>query len=239
VNDPRSAAARLLTRAGWLAVLVPALGMSCWSLFYVARSWGVPPWIAVGVSACFDGLAIVAADLALRYARTHGDSGLGARLTMLAAMAVSAYLNSQHAAIVHAPWAARVLYAGPPVAACLAFELAMRYQRRGALRAAGRVAPALPMFGRMAWCLFPLRTMRALRSVVAQKIDRVEAEATGRDRRPVLAPADVRKVRAWAKSRGLNVAESGPLPDHVLQAYAAATAAVNGHPLALTGKDQP
>jgi hypothetical protein len=238
VTDSRSLAARLLTRVGWLAVLVPALGMSCWSLFYVARSWGVPPWIAVGVSACFDGLAIVAADLALRYARTHGDSGLGARLTMLAAMAVSAYLNSQHAAIVGAPWPARVLYAGPPVAACLAFELSMRYQRRGALRAAGRVAPAMPVFGRAAWALFPVRTTRALRAVVARKIERVEAEAAGRDLRPVLAPAEARRVRAWARTQGLAVAAAGPVPDHIAQAYVAAVAGANGHPLrAISGKD--
>lgn len=233
MNDPRPALSRLLTRMDWLAVLVPALGMSCWSLYFVARSWGVPPWIAGGVSACFDGLALVCADLALRYARTHGDSGLGARLVMLAAMAVSAYLNSQHALIDHDPWAARVLYAGPPVAAVLAFELAMRYQRRGALRAAGRVAPALPVYGRMAWALFPLRTMRSLRAVVAQKIEHTEAEATGRSARPVLDPADARRVRAWARQNGMNVAASGPLPEHVIAAHAAALTSSNGHLRAL------
>src|SRR5450755_1656788 len=71
---------RMLGRVGWIVVAVSALSLSAWSLYYVGRHYGLPIPLAAIVSAAFDGAAIVCADLTLKYARTHGDSGLGPRV---------------------------------------------------------------------------------------------------------------------------------------------------------------
>ena len=60
----------LIKRAAWVLVAGFALGLSWWSLAYVARSWGVPWLLSWIVSAVFDGVALICADLALRAART-------------------------------------------------------------------------------------------------------------------------------------------------------------------------
>lgn len=174
---PRVRLDQVVNRAGWLTVVTTALTLSAWSLYWVARRYGLPIPLACIVSASFDGSAIVCADLALRYARTNGDSGLGPRLGVFTLAGLSAYLNMQHAVIAHDPGPARILFAAPPVIAVTLFEFHSRWERRSALRRAGRVPAAVPVFGRWAWMLFPLRTPKLLRRVVGSRMAGIETQA--------------------------------------------------------------
>jgi hypothetical protein len=218
---------KLLSRIGWLVVAGAALSLSAYSLYWVGIHYGLPPILAGLVSAAFDGAALVCADLALRYARSHGDSGFGPRLGVFILAGASAYLNMQHAIINGDPPAARVLYAAPPITAIAIYELHIRWERRGALRKAGRVPAALPAFGRYAWLLFPLRTLGVMRRIVAHRLNVLETNA-GVSRSisgvsgsmPELdGTPDQRMVRVWARMQGLPVGERGPIPAQITERY--------------------
>ena len=157
------------SRFGWLTILGAALTLSCYSLFYIARSWGVPIPIAAIVSAAFDGIAITCADYSLKYARV-GQSGTSARLATFLFAGLSAYINSQHATIGHEIGPAKLFWAAPPIGAVIVYELHIRWERRRALANAGRVAPDLPVMGKWAWALFPIRTYRLARTVVRYRM---------------------------------------------------------------------
>jgi len=159
-----------LYRIAWPLVLVTALAVSAWSLFWVARYFGVPLLLAVPVSIAFDGAAIVAAYGAQRYA-TSPDSGLGPRLTMVVILAASVYLNIEHAALAGYGGPARVLFAAPGITTVLLFEHERAWSSREARRDAGRIAPALPVVGRAAWVFHPVRAVAVLSRVAGQHLD--------------------------------------------------------------------
>ena len=155
-------------RAAWVLVAAFALGLSWWSLAYVARSWGVPGPLSWVVSAVFDGVALICADLALRAAR-NGDSTFAPSSALVIFAALSAWFNSYHARLVGLPWPAQVFYATPPLAAIVVTELQLRHDRRAALRARGRVADPLPAFGGATWLHKPWSTYFGLRKVIAHR----------------------------------------------------------------------
>lgn len=230
-NRARSLFRAAVTRSGWLIVTGACLTLSAWSLYFVARHYGVPAPIAVIVSACFDGAAILSADLALRYARSS-DSGTGPRLGVLAFAGLSGWLNSQHAVMVHDPSPARVLYAAPPVIAVIIFEFHTRFERRAALRNAGRVPAALPALGRWAWVLFPLRSLGTIRAIVAYRLSVIRARnMPGGPVTVPAVPASPRVIRQWARSAGISVPARGKLPAEIIAAYKSGTDvfSMNGH----------
>jgi hypothetical protein len=155
-------------RAAWVLVAAFALGLSWWSLAYVARSWGVPGPLSWVVSAVFDGVALICADLALRAAR-NGDSTFAPSTALVVFAGLSAWFNSQHAQLTGLGPAAQVFYACPPVAAVVVTELQLRHDRRAALRAAGRVADPLPVFGGAMWLHKPYSTYKGLRLVLRHR----------------------------------------------------------------------
>lgn len=217
---------KMLGGIGWIIVAVAALALSAWSLFYVARYYGLPIPLAAIVSTVFDGAAIVCGDLALKYARTHGDGGFGPRMSVFILGGISAFLNMQHAVISHDPFAARILYAIPPIVAVILFEFHSKYERRGALRKAGRIAKSLPVFGRWAWMLFPIRTIKTMRSIVANRseiIARAELPRENYDNDYETARISVnpREVRMWALAKGIQIADRGRIPGVVTMAYLA------------------
>jgi Lsr2/Protein of unknown function (DUF2637) len=223
----------ILSHVGWLVVVTAALALSAWSLFWVARDYGLPVPLAILVSAAFDGAAMVCADLALKYARTNGDSGFGPRLGVLTLASMSAYLNMQHASLLHDPFAARILYAVPPLTAVTLFEFHSRYERRTALRRAGRVAESLPVFGRWSWILFPKKTLVALRSIIACRLERAVMQTRVSDNALTVSQtralsngtADQQTIRDWAKAKGYSVGERGPIPQIVRDEYLTAITA--------------
>lgn len=166
-----------IKRAAWVLVAGFALGLSWWSLAYVARSWGVPSLLSWVVSAVFDGVALICADLALRAAR-NGDSTFAPSACLVIFAGLSAWFNSQHAQLAGLGVAARVFYATPPVAAVVVTELQLRHDRRAALRAAGRVADPLPAFGGAMWLHKPYSTYKGLRDVLRHRQARQIERAT-------------------------------------------------------------
>lgn len=225
----------VLSRFGWLAVAGAALAISTWSLYWVGRHFGLPEPIAWLVSMSFDGAALVCADIALRYARTHGDSGLVARFFVIVFAGCSAYLNSAHAGLAGLGTPARVLFAVPPVVAVVVFEVHDRFERRTALRAAGRSAAALPAFGVWAWALFPFKTLRAVREIVEYRLGTAVSLATGElsgsvrktlrgvsrtgsELGETLEP-DHRTLRSWARGQGLPVNPTGPVRTEVVEMW--------------------
>ncbi|MEE4587049.1 MULTISPECIES: DUF2637 domain-containing protein [Streptomyces violaceusniger group] len=152
-------------------VLLVALTLSWWSLYTLAvESFGVPKLLAAGISVAFDGAALVCADLASKYARSP-DSGLGTRLATYALIGTSAFLNVSHAQLLGYGLAGQVLFGAPPVIAGVLFELGLKWEHRQSLRARGRVAEAMPVFGRLSWLMFPRKTLKGFRLVLLSRLE--------------------------------------------------------------------
>lgn len=166
-----------IRRASWIAVVAVAVGLSNWSLAYVAQHWGVNVRLAYAVSVVFDGVALQCADLALRAARC-GDSTFAPSGALLLFAGLSAWFNSYHAQLAGLPWPARVFYATPPVAAVLVTELQLRADRRDALRARGRIADPLPALGGATWLNMPWPAYAAQRKVMRHRLGEKMSRAT-------------------------------------------------------------
>ncbi|MFF7555527.1 DUF2637 domain-containing protein [Streptomyces olivaceus] len=151
-------------------VLLVALALSWWSLSTLAISYGVPEYLAWGISLAFDGAALVTADLASKYARSP-DSGAGPRLMTYALIAVSVFLNVSHAQMLGYGLAGQVLFGAPPVIAGVLFELGLKWEHRQSLRERGRVAEAMPVFGKLSWLMFPRKTLKAFRLVLVSRLE--------------------------------------------------------------------
>ncbi len=157
--------------AGFVLVLIVALGLSWWSLMTLATDFfGLPQWLAWSVSLAFDGAAIFTAALASEYAKSE-DSGLFARLATLAFVAASAWLNWNHAGMMALPLAGKVFFAAPPIAAGLLFELMLKFENRQELRARGKVAQSLPVYGRAAWMRYPKDAFKSMSKVIKHRMD--------------------------------------------------------------------
>jgi hypothetical protein len=169
-----------LRSLAWLVVAGAALALSWWSLFSLARSFGVPDPLAAGVSLVFDAAALICANLAHRYAMSP-HSGAGPRLTMLALMAGSIYLNWQHAMMPTQDHpegygtAAAIMFAAPAVVGVVLFELETGWASRVARDQRGRVAPSLPVIGRWGWIFHPVRSVVTIWKVTAAHGNAVRA----------------------------------------------------------------
>lgn len=169
-----------ISRFLWLLVLAPVLAISGYSLFYVARHLGVPPLFAVGMSTCFDGVALLAARYSLKYAE-NGMAGSVPRLVVFTEALLGAYIQTFHARLAGQPPGAWVLWASLPVSAVVIYEVHLRWDRRRALAAAGVTYPAtLPAFGMASWFFFPGKTYTAMRDVVERRKNAVLAMAQSR-----------------------------------------------------------
>lgn len=167
----------LYSRFIWLLVLAPILGVSAYSLFWVARHFGVPPYIAIFMSTCFDGAALVGADYSLKYAQA-GLSGGTPRTFVRVLALVSAFLQTFHAKLDNQPPGAWVMWAALPIIAVVLYDIHIRFERRKALARVGSIYPApLPQWGFASWILFPLRTYSELRDIVQARREALKAAA--------------------------------------------------------------
>lgn len=156
-------------RLVWLLVLAPILAVSAYSLFWVARHFGVPWFIAIAVSTCFDGVALLSADYSLKYAQA-GMSGSMSRSAVWAFAGVAAFLQTFHARLGHEPYGAWIMWATLPLGAVVVFEQHIRFERRKHLARAGHTYPApLPKWGFARWMLFPLATLDDLRDLTESR----------------------------------------------------------------------
>jgi len=163
----------LISKSLWLCVLVPILAVSAYSLYYVARHLGVPPWIAWSMSTCFDGVALLAADYSLKYAQ-EGMSGSGPRTVVRVFALLAAFVQTMHARIGEQPPGSWVLWASLPIGAVTVYEIHIRWERRKALARAGWSYPApLPAFGLATWVLFPVKSVEGLRAIVGKRKDAI------------------------------------------------------------------
>lgn len=159
----------------WLVVLAVALSISAYSLFYVARILGVPKLFAAGFSTAYDGVALIAADKSLQFAK-EGRSGAFPRLVMVLFAGLSAFLNSLHAIFGHENPLAIPMWAGLPLAAVAAFEIHTSGERARANARFGYGYPApLPKYGGWGWGLFFLETLGSVRTVVRARIRAITA----------------------------------------------------------------
>lgn len=229
---------KLLSRFGWLVILAGSLSISWWSLYFVARHEQAPPLIAGVVSTAFDGVALLAADYALRYARL-GLSGMGPRITVYLFAGLSAYINSRHAIIEHDPMFAEILWAVPSVGAILVYEFHVRFERRNALAVKGRIAAPLPVYGLWTWVRNPWKTLGRISKVIDYRSTAITnrnipvgfpgntqtlVETPGPNSEldtslPQLIDVSAEQIRQWAVLRGIAVNSRGPIPREIEQRY--------------------
>jgi hypothetical protein len=157
------------TRFIWLLVLVPILGVSAYSYYWVARHFGVPPGIAIFFSTCYDGAALVGADYSLKYAQ-KGMSGSKPRAFVNCLALVSAFLQTFHARLAGEPPGAWIMWASLPVIAVVLYDIHIHYERRKAQARSGSIYPSpLPKYGIVRWFLFPLGTLSDLRDIIVAR----------------------------------------------------------------------
>ena len=165
MNRLRRAVSVVISSFLWLVVLVPILGVSAYSLFYIGIWLGAPWYIAIAFSTCFDGVALFAARKSVDYAQA-GLSGSFPRFVVRLFAFGAAYLQTLHAQINNEPRKAAILWAALPIGAMLVYEMHIRWERRKALARAGSTYPSpLPSFGLMSWLLFPFSTLNQLRDI--------------------------------------------------------------------------
>jgi hypothetical protein len=226
----------------WLAVLGPILGVSAFSMFYVARYLGAPPWIAICASTCFDGVALLCADYSLRYAQA-GLSGSAPRTVVRIFALLGAYVQTLHARIGGGPPGSWVFWASLPIGAVTVYEVHIRFERRKALARSGVHYPApLPAFGLVTWALFPINTLKSLREIVGKRKEAIVMAARGRptiaetsneepkrtlsvvggrtNAKPkagVNAHSPKRAHRQWLRAHGHPVKDRARIPAHLLR----------------------
>lgn len=171
----RGRATDFMSTSGWLIILAAVLSMSTYSLFFVGRHIGVPTPFALIGSACFDGVAMLSAVYALRYAEL-GMSGTGPRMAVFVFGALSAALNGFHAVVGHEPRFAIVWWIGPPIAAVITLEFHLRWTRRAALMEHGLIAKSFRPLGRRVWTDHPLDAFRTRRAISAERLRQIAAE---------------------------------------------------------------
>ena len=155
----------------WLLVLTVALSISAYSLYFVARTLGVPKIFAAGFSTAYDGVALIAADKALQFAQ-EGKSGAFPRMVMIVFAGLSAFLNSLHAVFASENPLAIPMWAGLPLAAVAAFELHTSQARAKAQARMGITYPApMPKWAGHQWATRFLHTLGQFRDVSSDRGD--------------------------------------------------------------------
>ena len=160
-SEPRGFLSPGLAKQAWKLVAIAALTFSAWSLFTVARHWGVPAPIAVITSLVFDGGMILAGDYAIRHVHARARGRGLARTAMLLFAAASVALNAEHAVIDRDPPAAAVLFAAPAVIGLLLLEVHARY-RHSLSRPEVPLRQELPAITGWSWLLHPAESWSVL-----------------------------------------------------------------------------
>lgn len=198
----------------WLAVLTPILAVSAYSLYWVARHFGVPWYFAIAMSTCFDGVALLAADYSVKYAQA-GLSGSWPRSVVRIFALTAAFLQTYHAKLGHEPTGGWVLWAALPIGAVTVYEIHIRWERRKALARSGSIYPApLPSFGIVTWLLFPFSTLDKMRDIVQAR-----RTALVRAANEVIAGFDKENQREMRKARVADVPPPSPLTADELEQH--------------------
>lgn len=169
------------TRLILAVVMLAALAVGTWSIYtLLVERLHVPSPVAFLGCGLFDIAAVFFGRLAQKYATTT-DSGFAPKTAMLAMVAVSAWVNWQHAAMEGWGLVGSVILASAPVIAELAFTMLHTYEHRATLRRLGRVPEALQPLGKWAWLTHPARARKVVWSQVRALLVEHEAVAVRRE----------------------------------------------------------
>ncbi|MFJ4473250.1 hypothetical protein ACIP2X_37950 [Streptomyces sp. NPDC089424] len=203
-------------------VMTAALAVGTWSIYtLLTEQLHAPKAIAILGCGMFDIAALFFALLSQKYAVTT-DSGLAPRLAMLTMISTSAWVNWMHGQLEGWGIVGSVILAAAPVIAELAFEMFHRYAHRETLRQLGRVAQTLPIIGKWAWLMHPIRSRRTIDAHIRAGLTEHEAVAKRReevsDRRarlmvtlPISAPEVSRHAYETTTAVSLDRMETSPL----------------------------
>ena len=184
----------------WLFVLAPILGVSGWSFFWIAEHWGAPWFVAIAVSTCFDGAALLMASYSVRYAE-EGLSGSGPRTVVRLIVGAGVFIQTFHAHLDHEPPGGIVLWGSLPVISMLVYETHVHWIRRKALSRRGHAYPTpLPSFGAATWILFPWTTLTFLREIVEGRRRALAGRILSENDAPAQVPAQARPEPARIRS---------------------------------------
>lgn len=155
------------SRIGWhIAMLIirpAAAGMAGWSLYAVARHYGVPELLAIGASLVFDGIALACLYQASEAVRA-GRSAAAPILATLALAGTSVYLNVVHADLINGGTPAAMLFATPTVGLLVSSGLAWSSTRAAARAARGEAPMRLPAYGLWGWTLANEEARKAVKA---------------------------------------------------------------------------
>lgn len=152
--------------AWWLAMAIirpAAAGMAGWSLYTVARHYGVPWQLALFASVVFDGIAIACAYQASEAVRA-ARAATGPVVAALGLASVSVYLNLVHAKLIHGGVPAGLLFATPTIGLLAVSALSWSATRAVAREARGETPMRLPAFGLWGWMLARTEAADALKA---------------------------------------------------------------------------
>lgn len=156
-------------RVALAIVRTAAACMAGWSLYVVARHYGVPWGLALAAGLVFDGVAYLALRMATDAMRA-GRSAAAPITATLAMASVSVYLNLVHARFTGGGRPAEVLYASPAVALLLVSVLSWAAERAAARAERGEAPMRMPAYGILGWTLAREEAMATLKTRAVEHV---------------------------------------------------------------------
>ncbi|MET8270171.1 hypothetical protein [Streptomyces sp. NPDC005096] len=150
-------------------ILTVAMVLSGWSLTTLGISYGMPIAFAVLISAAIDGAGIHAGYRASTYATTQ-YSGFKSKVLAYGIVLTSAGLNANHALMLGYGIPGAILFAAPAVLLGFMLDSELGWMDKEEKTNQGHILERLPIFGRLAWVLFPSDTFKGLKTVVRSRL---------------------------------------------------------------------
>jgi hypothetical protein len=154
---------RFAWHAAMWTIRPAAAGMAAWSLYAVARHYGVPWQLATLAGLVYDGVAIGCLYQATEAVRA-GRSAAAPILATLGMASASVYLNVVHARLIAGGRPAEVLFATPIIGLLALSALAWTADRAAARAARGENPMRLPAYGVLGWVLARQQAYAALKT---------------------------------------------------------------------------
>nr|BEK68830.1 hypothetical protein KPHV_60570 [Kitasatospora purpeofusca] len=187
----RSATSAIGWTAAMTLVRTAAAAMAGWSLYTVARHYGMPQGLALAAGLVFDGVAYMTLRLASDAVRA-GRSAAGPIAATLGMAAISIYLNLVHARFTGGGRPAEVLYASPAVGLLVVSALSWSAERATARAERGETPMRMPTYGALGWALAGGKAIEELKAKAEQhvtsgaSVPQQPAKPVGRDHRALL-----------------------------------------------------
>ncbi|MFI6443803.1 hypothetical protein [Kitasatospora sp. NPDC050543] len=180
MTSPNTTARPEPSRFTWnvaLAIIRPAAAlMAAWSLYAVARHYGVPRGLALLASLVYDGVAMGCLYQATEAVKA-GRSAVAPIIATIGQASASVYLNIVHARLTGGGRPAEVLFAAPIVGLLVLSSLSWTADRAAARAARGESAMRLPAYGLLGWAL---AREQATASLKARAVEHVTGASPAR-----------------------------------------------------------